>query len=85
MRFCILLAPFSNPASSTITYDSLVRAGIQATSAGVSIDSHAVCTRGVKIIPDVLLDDLSDDDLVGSYRMTQTTLTLTNSAASTSS
>ncbi|TIB40291.1 hypothetical protein E3P86_00732 [Wallemia ichthyophaga] len=47
----------------TITYDTLVRAGFQAVSAGVDISTHAVCTRGVKITPDVLLNDLSDDDL----------------------
>ena len=48
---------------STITYDSFVRAGVESTSVGVDVDSYATCTRGVKIIPDNLLSDLSDDDL----------------------
>ena len=48
---------------STITYDSFVRAGVESVSVGVDVDSYATCTRGVKIIPDKLLSDLSDDDL----------------------
>jgi protein DJ-1 len=56
-------------ACSTITYDTLVRAGIECTSAFVpkglspygSSDTSpalAICSRQVKILPDVTLDPL---------------------------
>lgn len=55
---------------STITYDTLVRAGIECTSAFVpkglspygSSDTSpalAVCSRQVKILPDITLDPLN--------------------------
>ena len=58
-----------NSIFSTIAYDTLVRAGIQCTSAyvkplGINDDSAnplvAECSRGMKIIPDVALSTVVD-------------------------
>ena len=62
-RALIFITNGTEEMEFTIAYDTLVRAAIDTTSAGVDIQSQAVCTRGVKITPDVLLDSLSDDQL----------------------
>lgn len=53
--------------SSTITYDTLVRAGLKTTSVfvpapGESVGSTAIatCSRGVKIVADTTLDQLGE-------------------------
>jgi protein DJ-1 len=57
----------SVPTPSVITYDTLVRAGVQCASAFVPTPdapkTHATCSRGVRIVPDMALDDVHDDAL----------------------
>ncbi|TCD67794.1 hypothetical protein EIP91_011922 [Steccherinum ochraceum] len=71
----ILIADGTEEMEFAITYDTLVRAGIQCTSAYVSRDNteestddeyqsgpYATCSRGVKIVPDTLFTpDLTPD------------------------
>lgn len=50
--------------ASTITYDTLVRAGLKATSVFVGEfagpTAIATCSRGVKIVADTTLDQLGE-------------------------
>ncbi|KAG1815112.1 class I glutamine amidotransferase-like protein [Suillus subaureus] len=70
VKALILIADGTEEMEFTITYDTLVRAGIECTSAFVprglspygSSDTSpplAVCSRRVKILPDVTLDPLA--------------------------
>lgn len=48
-------------SSSTIVYDTLVRAGAKCVSALVGDSGDvAVCSRGVRIVPDTLFTTLAD-------------------------
>ncbi|KZV76676.1 DJ-1 protein [Peniophora sp. CONT] len=68
----ILIAHGTEEMEFTITYDTLVRAGVKCTSALIHPDGtsdgsqHADCSRGVRIIPDIIEKDLPTD-VVGSY------------------
>ncbi|VDC07372.1 unnamed protein product [Peniophora sp. CBMAI 1063] len=68
----ILIANGTEEMEFTITYDTLVRAGVQCTSALIHLDGttggseYAECSRGVRIIPDIEEKDLPVD-VVGSY------------------
>lgn len=58
-----VLVPIANGTEemeAVIIIDMLRRAGLNVTVAG---DGHVVvCSRGVRLVPDVLLEDLTDDD-----------------------
>ncbi|KAF7980307.1 hypothetical protein HWV62_39097 [Athelia sp. TMB] len=60
--------------SSTITYDTLVRAGVKCTSAFVAADDSertspiiATGSRGIKFLPDVLFSDINHADGTKSF------------------
>ncbi|EIW77218.1 DJ-1 [Coniophora puteana RWD-64-598 SS2] len=58
-KVLILIADGTEEMEFTIAYDTLVRAGIECTSALVSASSsatHATCSRGVKIVPDTIFN-----------------------------
>ncbi|KAH7922700.1 DJ-1 [Leucogyrophana mollusca] len=68
VKALILIADGTEEMEFTITYDTLVRAGVECTSA-LAVDATpppasdtspvlAVCSRGVKILPDITLDPL---------------------------
>jgi len=60
----ILLAQGSEEIEFTTAYDLLARAGIKVTSASVGeVDSQGAikCSRGVRILPDVRLEDLEEE------------------------
>ncbi|EIN08859.1 DJ-1 [Punctularia strigosozonata HHB-11173 SS5] len=66
----ILIAEGTEEMEFVITYDTLVRAGVQCTSAYVAAGPettdtpHATCSRGVRIVPDAFFnDDIASDAL----------------------
>jgi len=60
----IFIADGTEEMEFTITYDTLVRAGIKCTSAfvGEISSSFATCSRGMKIIPDTSLEEVHEAD-----------------------
>ena len=60
MTCLIPIANGSEEMEAVILIDMLRRAGVDVTVAG---DGDMVtCSRGVRIVPDIALDDLADDD-----------------------
>ncbi|KLO16151.1 DJ-1 protein, partial [Schizopora paradoxa] len=59
----IFIADGTEEMEFTITYDTLVRAGIKCTSAfvGEATSKFATCSRGVKIVPDASLEEIHED------------------------
>ena len=60
----VCLAPGSEEIEAVTTIDLLVRAGINVTTASVAGDGNLEirCSRGVRILADVALVDVADDD-----------------------
>lgn len=75
----VLIANGTEEMEFTIVYDTLVRAGVTCTSALVTSDSSgqpetasagpdvAQCSRGVRIVPDISLSQLSSPNNAGEY------------------
>ncbi|MBK8254744.1 MAG: DJ-1/PfpI family protein [Polyangiaceae bacterium] len=53
----VLLATGAEEMETTITVDVLRRGGIQVTLAGVDGSDPVLCSRGVRIVPDIALTD----------------------------
>jgi len=60
----VCLAPGSEEIEAVTAIDLLVRAGVHVTTASVAGDGHReiVCSRGVRIMADVALVDVADDE-----------------------
>lgn len=60
----ICLAPGTEETEAVTTFDLLVRAGIQVTTASVASDGdlNIVCSRGVKLLADAPLVEVADGD-----------------------
>ena len=57
----VFLATGAEEMETVITVDVLRRAGINVVLAGVNGLEPVVCSRNVKIVPDVQLDSVKDD------------------------
>jgi protein DJ-1 len=59
----VLVTNGSEEIEFTTVVDLLVRAGIQTQSASVAVAQHqaVTCSRGVRVLPDVRLEDLSEE------------------------
>ena len=60
-RALIFLADGAEEMETVITADVLVRGGIEVVIAGVNGSQPALCSRNVKIVPDVSLDQVLDE------------------------
>ena len=58
----VFLAEGAEEMETVITVDTLRRAGIDVTLAGLSGDQQVLCSRNVKITPDVSLDSVKSDN-----------------------
>jgi len=54
----VFLAEGSEEMETVITVDTLRRAGIEVTLAGLSGDNAVLCSRNVRVLPDVALDSV---------------------------
>ena len=55
----VFLAEGAEEMETVITVDTLRRAGIEVTLAGLNGDSPVLCSRNVRVVPDVALDSVS--------------------------
>jgi putative intracellular protease/amidase len=55
----VFLAEGAEEMETVITVDTLRRAGVQVTLAGLNGDSAVICSRNIRILPDVTLDSVT--------------------------
>ncbi|KAI9297442.1 DJ-1 family protein [Neoconidiobolus thromboides FSU 785] len=66
-KVLVFLAHGSEEMEVVIVSDILIRAGIQVTILGINVESHAVCSRGIKLIPDTTNSNIDVTEFDGCF------------------